>query len=87
MAAMREKLERWDQSKVFGKWTLKYLSMIEKQPNIHARILADSVGLEKNRFKSNVRKLKELGLTESLRPGYKLSPRGKKVLAVLSKDS
>jgi ribosomal protein S19E (S16A) len=27
-----------------------------------------------------VRKLKELGLTESLSPGYRLSPRGRKVL-------
>ena len=27
-------------------------------------------------FKRNVRKLKELGLTESLEVGYRLSPRG-----------
>jgi hypothetical protein len=84
---IRQTLGRWDQSKVFGAWTLKYLSMIDKQPNTHAQILADSVGLAKNRFKGNVRKLKELGLTESLRPGYKLSPRGKKVLTALSKTS
>ena len=31
-------------------------------------------------FKLDVRKLKELGLTESLRPGYRLSPRGESVL-------
>ncbi len=77
-------LERWDQSKVFGKWTFKYLEMIHEQPNTHAQILADSVGLAKNRFKGNVRKLKEMGLTESLRPGYKLSPRGEKVYKLLS---
>ncbi len=83
---IRQTLERWDQSKVFGKWTLKYLKMIYEQPNTHAQILADSVGLAKNRFKGNVRKLKELGLTESLRPGYKLSPRGEKVYKLLSKQ-
>jgi hypothetical protein len=33
--------------------------------------------LLKQRFKTNVRKLKELGLTESLEVGYRLSPRGK----------
>ena len=81
---IREKLEKWDQSKVFGQWTLKYLKMIRDQPNTHAQILADSVGLAKNRFKANVRKLKELGFTESLRPGYKLSPRGEKVLSLLT---
>ena len=76
-------LDRWDKSKVFGVWTVKYLTMIRDQPNTHAQILADSVGLAKNRFKANVRKLKELGFTESLRPGYKLSPRGEKVLSLL----
>jgi hypothetical protein len=85
LEGIRQKLERWDQSKVFGKWTLKYLQMIHDQPNTHAQILADSVGLAKNRFKANVRKLKELGLTESLRPGYKLSPRGEKVYSSLAK--
>lgn len=83
---IRQTLERWDQSKVFGRWTLKYLKMIYEQPNTHAQILADSVGLAKNRFKGNVRKLKELGLTEGLRPGYKLSPRGEKVYKLLSKQ-
>lgn len=82
---IKEVFERWNQSKVFGKWPLKYLQMIHEQPNIHAQILADSLGLEKNRFKGQVRKLKELGLTESLRPGYKLSPRGEKLLKLLLK--
>ena len=34
------------------------------------------VGLEMHPFKTNVRKLKTLGLTESLEVGYRLSPRG-----------
>ncbi len=36
-------------------------------------------------FKLNVRKLKALGLTESLEVGYRLSPRGRTVLARLGK--
>jgi len=67
-----------------GYWTLKYLQMIQAQPNTHAQILADSVGLEKKNFKAKVRRLKSLGLTESLRPGYRLSPRGEKVLEMMS---
>jgi hypothetical protein len=34
-------------------------------------------------FKRRVRQLKELGLTESLEVGYRLSPRGRTVLARL----
>lgn len=73
-----------DKLRKTGDWTHLYLKMIAARPNIHAQILADSVGLEKPKFKARVRRLKELGLTESLRPGYKLSPRGKKVLEMLN---
>jgi len=38
--------------------------------------LAATVGRERHPFKIGVRKLKELGLTESLEVGYRLSPRG-----------
>jgi hypothetical protein len=41
------------------------------------------VGQEKEAFKVNVRKLKNLGLTESLERGYRLAPRGARVLAAL----
>ena len=40
-------------------------------------------GQEKMPFKVNVRKLKRLGLTESLDVGYRLSPRGAVVLSAL----
>lgn len=36
------------------------------------------------KFKQDVRKLKELGLTESLEIGYRLSPRGKSVIDRMS---
>ena len=37
-------------------------------------------GQDKMSFKLNVRKLKTLGLTESLEVGYRLSPRGAALL-------
>ncbi len=50
-----------------------------------ARALASQAGLPRLDFKANVRKLKALGLTESLDVGYRLSPRGAAVLAALGR--
>ncbi len=77
------KLRKLDAGSKRGNWTKLYLQMIRDQPNIHAAILAEQIGLDIPHFKPWVRKLKALGLTESLRPGYRLSPRGEKVLAAL----
>jgi hypothetical protein len=77
------KLKKLDQNSQRGNWTELYLQMIHDQPNTHAQILAESIGLSIPTFKPWVRKLKALGLTESLRPGYRLSPRGEKVLKAL----
>jgi len=78
-----EKLKKLDQNSQRGNWTHLYLQMIHDQPNTHAKILAESIGLTIPTFKPWVRKLKALGLTESLRPGYRLSPRGERVLEAL----
>lgn len=77
------KLRKLDQNSQRGNWSQLYLQMIHDQPNTHAEILAGQIGLTIPTFKPWVRKLKALGLTESLRPGYRLSPRGQKVLAAL----
>ena len=79
------KLSKLDTGSQRGNWTQAYLQMIHDQPNTHAQILAESIGLTIPTFKPWVRKLKALGLTESLRPGYRLSPRGRKVLDALNK--
>jgi hypothetical protein len=79
------KLRQMDERSQRGAWTQQYLQMIRDQPNTHAKILAESIGLDIPTFKPWVRKLKALGLTESLRPGYRLSPRGEKVLNELRK--
>jgi hypothetical protein len=78
-----DKLRKLDQNSQRGFWTQLYLQMIHDRPNTHAQILAESIGLTIPTFKPWVRKLKTLGLTESLRPGYRLSPRGEKVLKAL----
>ena len=46
--------------------------------------LAVSVAREKMPFRMDVRKLKEIGLTESLVTGYRLSPRWEAVLKHLA---
>jgi hypothetical protein len=43
-------------------------------------VLAEEMAMPRPEFKTNVRKLKNLGLTESLDVGYRLSPRGQRVL-------
>ncbi len=80
-----KKLKKLDSASHRGPWTREYLQMIHDQPNTHAAILAEQIGLTIPTFKPWVRKLKALGLTESLRPGYRLSPRGVKVLAALNR--
>ena len=77
------KLTKLDKNSKRGPWTKEYLEVIDSMPNTYSGLLANYLGIEKADFKPWVRKLKALGLTESLHPGYKLSPRGEKVLAAL----
>ena len=78
------RLSRLDQASRHGPWTRDVLATIRDLPGVPAAELAARFGREKLPFKLDVRKLKELGLTESLRPGYRLSPRGESVLARLA---
>jgi hypothetical protein len=64
-------------------WTKRYLQLIADQPEIVSRVLASQVDGDVPSFKRRVRQIKELGLTESLEVGYRLSPRGRAVLAWL----
>ncbi|TCJ22458.1 hypothetical protein EPD65_13035 [Nocardioides jejuensis] len=63
-----------------GPWTRQHLELIDARPSELAETIAASIGREKLPFKADIRRLKELGLTESLRPGYRLSPRGQALL-------
>ena len=82
IAALRTRLDRLDRSA--GKpWTRTTLQLIEKYPGVVSTALARHTGQERPAFKINVRKLKELGLTESLKVGYQLSPRGVALLRAI----
>jgi hypothetical protein len=70
------RLQRLDSSAADGAWTHRTLEIIRDHPARRAGDLSELVGMEKLQFKLNVRKLKALGLTESLEIGYRLSPRG-----------
>lgn len=63
-----------------GDWSIETLRLIEAHPTRRAGDLADMVGRERQPFKADVRKLKNLGLTQSLEIGYRLSPRGEAYL-------
>ncbi|MEM7723803.1 MAG: hypothetical protein AAF376_15745 [Pseudomonadota bacterium] len=58
-----------------------YLTLIEANPAKRAPDLTAGLGLETQVFKRQVRRLKDLGLTESLPVGYQLSVRGAAILA------
>lgn len=70
------RLGRLDKASKDGAWTKNVLSLIANHPAVRAGDLAQQLGWETQAFKIRVRKLKELGLTESLDIGYRLSPRG-----------
>ena len=67
-------------------WTTRYLQRIADRPGIVSHVLARQVDADRPLFKRRVRQLKELGLTESLEIGYRLSPRGRAVLERLVRD-
>jgi predicted transcriptional regulator len=80
VADLARKLDRMDRVAAARPWTLEVLRAIDERPGTRAADLAEGFGRDPVPFKRDVRKLKELGLTESLEIGYRLSPRGEAVL-------
>lgn len=76
---LRHRLERLDAAARHGVWTGAVLRLTA-HPGVRAADLAASLQRETRDFKVDVRKLKELELTESLEVGYRLSPRGRALL-------
>lgn len=76
-ATIRQRLDRMDAK---GAWTRAVLRSIGERPEVVSTELAAEVGMERPDFKLRVRRLKALGLTESLVVGYRLSPRGRAFL-------
>ena len=84
ISTLAERLRRMDAA-ADAPWTAAYLRVIADQPAVVARRLASSVRIDVATFKRRVRRLKELGLTESLEVGYRLSPRGGALLASIGR--
>jgi hypothetical protein len=84
VGALRAKLDRLDGAAPGGAWTRRTLVAIRDHEGLRAADLCRLVGQERLPFKVNVRKLKTLGLTESLEVGYRVSSRGRALLAALA---
>ena len=84
VATIRAKLARMDAD---APWTKKTLAIIGAQPRIAASKLAAQLKRETLPFKTDVRKLKKLGLTQSFEVGYEISPRGRAYLDAIAKPA
>jgi hypothetical protein len=89
-AALRQRgdLRAADVAEILGvldriSWALPTLRLIAERPEIVSTELAASLDVDRARFKQRVRRLKALGLTESLEVGYRISPRGQAFLATI----
>lgn len=81
VAALQASFARLDRSVEDERLTaLALLRLIGDNEAVRAPDLAAGLGVETAWFKNRVRRLKAQGLTESLRIGYRLSPRGWAVL-------
>ena len=81
------RLDRMDAASPQGPWTRATLRLIGDRPSTRAADLAAARGRERDDWKRDVRKLKALGLTESLEIGYRLSPRGEAFLRGRANDA
>lgn len=81
IAATVAKLDRMDARSEHGPWTRRVLTLIGDLPGIVSTELAAAVARPRPEFKQDVRKLKRLGLTESLEVGYRLTPLGEAIAA------
>jgi hypothetical protein len=82
VARLAARLDHLDRDHAWTRAVLRYIAAHEGQA---AAAIAESFGVEKLKLKQDIRKLKELGLTESLETGYRLSPRGKALLDALAR--
>jgi len=78
---LRMRLARMDAKQA---WTAETLAIIAARPRVAASQLAAALGRETLAFKTDVRKLKKLGLTQSFEVGYEISPRGRAYLAAVA---
>lgn len=82
VAEISRRLDRLDAAGSHGAWTRPTLALIAERPGVVSSLLAETLGRDRAALKIDIRKLKRLGLTESLGTGYRISPRGRAYLAV-----
>jgi hypothetical protein len=88
VAELDRRLERLDRARPgVAPWTTRVLDLIAAHPARRAGDLAPMLGRDLLSFKLDVRKLKALGLTESLDVGYRLSPRGRRYRELTTRRS
>lgn len=87
MSDILTKLKRFDSNGKVKNWTFRIIKAVHDEPEKRAIEYATELGYEKQWFKLNIRKLKNLGLTISLTDGYKISPRGEAILKKLKEDA
>lgn len=74
------KLHKMDRLSKQDPWTIQVLTLIQENPQTASSQLAHIMQRDRQTFKSDVRKLKKLGLTVSFEVGYELSAFGEAVL-------
>lgn len=82
---IRRHLADLDERSTRGPWTTAIMRVIAVCPGRRAADLADRLGRTKAPLQANIRRLRDLGLVESLPTGYRLSARGLKVLVALAR--
>jgi len=75
-AEVVKQLAAIDKRSVDGPWTMKLLRLVRKHEGERAADMGARVGLEKDEVIKRMKKLNNLGLSEWLAKGYRLSPRG-----------
>ena len=85
VATLAAKLDRIDRA-ADRPWTRQALELIAQHPGVVSTDLAAAAGPERAAFQIRIRRLKALGLTESLEVGYRLSPRGEAFVRVFTSD-
>ena len=83
IAHLRARLSRMDTTSPHGPWTEATLRAIDARPGTVSTVIAADLGFDRVWLKTQIRKLKALGLTESLEVGYRLSPRGATLMKAL----
>lgn len=87
LAELQQAVNRLDAGRRSGPWTRQILEWIAAHPQVVSTELAAVLGRELQPMKTDIRKLKALGLTISHPVGYELSPRGLAYLASLPPGS